>query len=480
MPFTVVELRPNGEVTVKDATGDPRIFRTGKEAAEAATNLSEALGTKFQPRPMKGDNKWRERELARFQNGTYKDLPWAAMYSWWGRDPNVKDHFAHVSTDNPTMVSFTESTAKGVSDIQSRMGVGAYLTKYYGHAYLSSNTIRDMVTDYSMQFENLELKIAVTPEEITEVYSEGPNSCMGKPSHHFKTHIHPASVYGAGDLGVAYLKIDDRITARTVIHLRKKKYVRIYGDNRRLMKVLVGYSKSEHGDFDGARLLRIKCGNGFVAPYLDIDARLKDDGTYLVIDSNYGTIGNNETGCTDPNFHGLNHCERCGERCDQEEIRYMEDSGADWCEDCVDRDGYMCDISGHYYTNRTPWRELTDGRIVSVHAFENDGGATCDRCDRNFMGDGAREFSDVEGESWCATCTTTAHICAETQELFREENTVTMANGDRWSREAFEGGGFTCAITGQNHPTTESVELEDGRLVHESTPSEAREPVNVE
>src|SRR5262249_35481599 len=138
-----------------------------------------------------------------------------------------------------------------------------------------------------------------------------PNSCMSGRAGDYHGPCHPVRVYGAGDLAIAYLEQGDEITARALCWPAKLIYGRPYGDEHRLSAALekAGYTYGHGTKLRGAKLLRIRSGDGFVAPYIDGCPGISDHGDHLEIggdlesDSTTGVILE-ESGET---------CDRCGD-----------------------------------------------------------------------------------------------------------------------------------------------------------------------
>src|SRR5215218_10534460 len=137
---------------------------------------------------------WEEREELRLRDGTYEKLP-------WDLEP-IPQHYAHFSVDDGAKVAFTPSPEKGMVDIQVRMKPGRYLTKFYPQ--LTADDVRRLAIALDKQ---LDVKFAVTAEDIVRVYNNGPSSCMSHPAAHFECgpDRHPCEVYGDSDLQLAYL-----------------------------------------------------------------------------------------------------------------------------------------------------------------------------------------------------------------------------------------------------------------------------------
>jgi len=359
-------------------------FTDGKEATAMSQALTASQGRKWQPRKLVTDDKWKERETKRFQDGAYKHVPWETQKWWKGTKPCL-EHFAHVSIERDAKIAFTMDAHQGSSDIQTRIKPGRYLERYFGDV-LSGDEIRRWVAEFSVTYEPNKLNLATKPKEILDVYVNGPTSCMTHPMPQFISRLvkkHPVEAYAGGDLAVAFLEGDGRApcedcnelcdgcdgealtyNARAVVWPEKKIYGRIYGDADRMHLVLkkAGYSASNA--FAGAKLARIpvsmkllaghvsKCNGAFVCPYLDSNTLVRDDGTHLIIDDVKGTMNARQT-------HGLCidnriKCEGCGQLDMPEEfVRVMDKTGDrsnSACSACVrDNTKFVIDAnSGHY------------------------------------------------------------------------------------------------------------------------------------
>lgn len=273
---------------------------------------------------------WQLRELARFEvENIYLHVPWkkefwadhypiGGLYKFGSRvrQDGTYPHYrlTHVCLENPALVAFTSDSSKGQRDLTTSLRVGRYLRKFYKH--LSDNEIKDWVTLYNESFgESMQIKFAVTPEEIAYVYNEGPESCMKKSD--FSSKIHPCSVYGAGDLAVAYMERKNKITSRAVCWPDKKIHSTIYGDSGRMLPILKQL-KYVRGDMSGAKLLQVRHTTShknsivYVTPYLDGNTTKVSVGEKF----NYiGDIGDKATLFSAGNTNGLGdmmvHCETC-------------------------------------------------------------------------------------------------------------------------------------------------------------------------
>ncbi len=264
------------EPVLDDATQKVRLLSTAQEAAALAAHLSKKFNVKFQPRPVKTGNDWRERERNRFKNGEYKKVVWIKE-PWW---KEIKDHFTHVAVKDPTRVAFTPDDEKGEVDKQISIAPGKYLKTFFGDV-LTSDQIREYAMQHSAEFEDKELKFATTVEEIERVYKPTlGSSCFSNTTK--------ANLYGSGDFAIAYLEKEGKITARVVCVPKRKIYIHPYGDYDRLESALhkLGYKEANYGgdQFSGLRLLKKWHWAGFYADWgrISLKPDPKDD-TFLII-----------------------------------------------------------------------------------------------------------------------------------------------------------------------------------------------------
>ena len=338
---------------------------------------------------------WHAREQRLFDTGIYKRLPWHDA-PW-----NTLPHFAHVSRKSPNKLAFTKNDEHGERDIQTLMRPGRYLTQYF--PALSQDDIRDWCGKYAAENEELELKFATTPDEIEDVYTHGPRSCMSYPARDFDSNVHPTRVYGAGDLAIAYIEDADnesdgdgdnaRVTARAICWPAKKIYGRMYGDISRLCELLEmeGFSQQTHkNSFEGARLLRIENDNDFVAPYLDHIGTVHDNGKFLILSED------DEYNCQETN--GLCQTRHCCDHCNKPTNETYTVDGEQWCEYCRDNDAFYCDgccetIEGSAFIQDHRGRDLCESCAENY--------TCCTTCEEYFNY-GMRD--DMHGNYHCEEC----------------------------------------------------------------------------
>lgn len=380
---------------------------------------------------------WRRRELRRFAFGPYTPTPWAGA-QWYLDSPLSRLHYCHISTQNPGKVAYTENDDKGAADRQTRIRAGRYLQKYFADV-LGSNHIAFWAAKVSLATGESKLQFAMTPDEIESVYVNGPSSCMGaKPDSKFHCNSQPTRVYGAGDLAVAYIDRGGDIPSRVLCWPDKLTYGRVYGDDgafdTELTDLLHGLGYSENYEIEGARLLKIRHGNGFVVPYLDSGMNVSEScGKYLVIESGGDYGSDSEYGTTDEEER--QHCESCEESYDIEHsFYYIESCGVAWCEDCFNN-----------------------------HAY------TCEDCGENFTGDDARYYENLN-KCLCDSCAGNYPHCDECNESSPDSDSMVTVNGDESICEScFDyQNGFVCDGCGDNFTTGENETQESTYKYNES------------
>lgn len=465
-------IRLDTKEPLENEAGEPITFETGPEASTRAKAMSETLGVKVQPRRIVVDSSWHEREQARFDSGEYMRLAWLGEKLWYknviepvistiesrrralvdtlddaevkygGGTPSynkaydeyslkyraldiecetlqTKNHFAHISIDDPLMVAFTKNDEMGLADRQTRMSPEAYLKRYWPDKFTTSE-IDALVQVHNETYVDQSFKLATTPDEIEKVYTNFDRSCSDVASSCMRGYgwnygEHPCRVYGAGDLAIAYLtNKDGETTHRALCWPERKLYSRMYGNGDRLHVRLkmAGYSKSSYYDsgasMEGARLLRIEldCNSEhFVMPYVDENISAKDDGKFLVL-SHAGRICTRQTNGTttdEPGEDDREMCESCEERADETTTVYTranQTQCVSMCECCRDRHAFYCDGHEEYFSDRIESYAVGD-QTWSARYFEQHG-ATSDHTENNYpKEDMVAVIVDAEGATEC-------------------------------------------------------------------------------
>ena len=353
---------------------------------------------------------WRKRELMRFQSLEYRYTPWEDQ-TFWHTDSAIRvrrHHYAHIANNNNKMLAYTPNDDYGIADRQIRLRPGKYLMKHM--PWLRPGEIESAVSAWKGA-EQFKLQIATEPMECEYVYENGPRSCMSGDSDFDGLPHHPAYVYGAGELGVAYFVLPDcdrdeyrPIGARTIVHLEKKLYSdSMYGDYKTLTYLLksAGWEQGGLSAFRGAKLLRVSVENwhdNFLMPYLDIGEEVTDFDTYFRIGDNF-TGGRTVYGAqsTSGMTYPLKSCYECSNTLHGSQIYYA--CGEDYCEDCYNRNFTYCHFCDEVYSNDdTQWYDTLDSSACESCAdtllFE------CDFCELTY----SNSQMDTEMENVCENC----------------------------------------------------------------------------
>lgn len=400
-------------------TGEPieEVSATGRDAAAKAARLTEETGIKHQPRKIIEDNKWEARERARLLDETYKPLPISItdIGLLYRRYPT---HFLHMS-DQPPMIAFTKDAQMGVADRQTRMFIRQYFERYFPDSEEYSpgsdslpGSLKQHIIDRVESIVIPEVKFAKTSKEIVDVYTnydcdcaQVAQSCM---RYNFdKLPCHPTSVYGAGDLAIAYLTNENgQTTHRTVCWPEKKLYSRMYAPDDKLHVALksLGYCKSRYYNcgsgpsFDGAKLLIIELSHRddvYVMPYVDEPLAVERQGNHFVLancSNDYSTSETNGTtlACEEDDEDEQSfYCEHCEESSSDNTLsavytcqRGIHAHGIQyWCEDCRELDSFHCDATGADYSDDVDSFNMANGETWSEGYFDENGGKCDHTCD---------------------------------------------------------------------------------------------------
>ena len=282
------------------------------------------------------DMNWESAVYGALADGTLKAPPWTRERWYRERARSTERHYLHLLPEKPEYVAFYESPDKVARGILTTIRAGRYLKRFFGDC-LNDKQIARLV-EWQIQgvkpdmWVHAQLKFARTPKEIAEVYRRGPASCMHSSVLDSELRIrtksgtgferaHPCSIYGAGDLQVAYLEQTPKeafdlggrpVIARVLCWPEHRAYSRIYPtaelwsrdafrnhddamDARRaLYRRLeqMGWSEQPR-KLVGARLLKQKVYDsfgdveGYLMPYVDRDLRVEDAGEYWRLTTNY-------------------------------------------------------------------------------------------------------------------------------------------------------------------------------------------------
>lgn len=402
---------------------------------------------------------WKDRERLRFDRGEYEHTVWAREQESFTRRDVYRDHYVHVSLENPEMIAYTPDAKYGEADRQVIMKPGRYLKKYFSE--LGNDRIEELVHWFTTgelpnPLKSSKVEITNDPDKVQWVYEHGPQSCMSGTDWR----CHPARVYATEDMGVAYA-LDphnpERVIARAVVCLKNKTYGRVYptpdnyqhdgwssaGHSRLIMNTFadmlgdLDYTDDDGSDFHGMKLRKEKFksdsrGNHYIMPYIDGDYGVETEAEwdYFRIatcdssDSNAKSTGGSIRVNGSVRMVEEYNCPCCGEECDEDEttpvVTEVSSSGTAvwdsdrWCPDCVDQSTFYCEILHRTVADSIGYCHLGDGRTVNQPYAD-------EYC---FMS----EYDDEYYE------------CGEFVEV--------MDNGQvrNWTREQFRRHGFTCPV----------------------------------
>lgn len=346
------------------------------------------------------------REHRRSYNGEYERPLWASS--------TPDHHYVHVSKEDQALVAYTPTPRHAAEDRQLRVRPGRYLASIGW----DNERIKEAVAEYDVTVRAPVLRFALTPDEIEAVYLRGPTSCMSHGVSDYRTNgTHPVRVYGAGDLAIAYIGTETRVTARALCWPTKMVYSRVYGDAAKLKRLLeaAGYHSDNggaEGEFDGAKLLRLECDRGIVAPYIDYYG-IDDCGDHLVIRCACEYSADETNGLLKDN--GLTCCS-CGERYDDED--HMQNVDDDlYCEYCFDERFYRCDAcSEAVFSDDT--RGDDDGQYCE-DCFDRRF-TCCERCDEHVRN---HDIITVDDRPICRDCCDEHYSdCEECGETFENDD----------------------------------------------------------
>ena len=381
---------------------------------------------------------------------------------WWKENETIwATHFTHVSLSDPKLLAYCQTEEKGERGIYTPIKPGKYLTKYFA----SVLTAKQIAFYAAWQAKGLPpsesattFLLATTPEDICDVYTRGPRSCMDGENFNDRPTM-PVRVYGAGDLAIAYMTGETKrpgvdVVSRCLVWPEKKVAGRVYptpgcwqSDGydsdaqgnayyNALWSALkdAGYKFLHEGvSFDGARITKIKGRHGdYVMPYLDNDYNVDDHGDYFVMvasdDGEYqccridGTCEQREP--DEPEYDYS--CDRCGDGINNEwdtyEVYTSRRHSETWCQHCCDNHAFACEGYNRFYAcDSVDEVSVSDRHYCEYYADEN-----------FYQSDDSGDWFDPD-----------------------DNDKIEMADGEVWAASEFADHGFICAITGQNLHTKE-------------------------
>lgn len=382
---------------------DRHTYADPKVAKKACVKLSEASkefnsGWKFMLKTVienAASTNWRGWMQWRFHTGEYVKPVWKDEE--WAND--FPDHFAHPSAQDPYRIAYIADQTQGLRDKFVVTTPGRYLTQFYSHK-LTAVEISRWATKFDSEAE---LVFYSTPEEIAEGYKSGISSCMSYQDSHFRSKVHPTTIYGAGDFQLAILKRANRSVGRALVLPAKKRWVRLYGDTNRMADQLsaLGYRQGTPMDFVGARLLRMdqvfSDAPGVVMPYLDLGLHSDFDpndeallrvalrGKITGMAHAYGVVNISSEAVRIP-------CGHCGDYITENQpIVFVGGSiGRSWHENCATRNDTIlkCDFTNTWFR---------DSDNFPIHpVFKANGEASGKHICKTYLDDFSEQLIEIE------------------------------------------------------------------------------------
>lgn len=205
------------------------------------------------------------REDAKIAAGEYTLLPDHMLDKMTG-SRRRRYHYPRIT--NGAMISFYETESMARLDRLTEMKATRYITRYLT---ASDEDGEDKMWDYMAELglasNAVFLGFATSREDIRFIYENGPESCMsGKAGQYHNDKVHPAEAYASPDLGVAYLlrggedmRADGvEIVGRALCNMNDKSWVRLYGEHKRMEKLLEAEGFQEDPScLGGCRLLKL-------------------------------------------------------------------------------------------------------------------------------------------------------------------------------------------------------------------------------
>lgn len=236
---------------------------------------------------------------------------------------------------------------------QQLMKFGKFLKKLGCYSDAQVRESSSALKAYVEMFNGAELQFTTTGEEVRRVYEDGPNSCMSNES--------AVQIYVGDDVSVAYVKIGDRIVARTVVcknpHIGLQ-WVCIYG-NRDIIIPLLERAGYESGDLNGCRVPVVTDYSGnIMCPYIDGPDYANLDGDFI----EFCTHGDHHVQQQSGYLEERKHCLECGDSMHPDEAHYSEHEDDDYCSECYH--------SEHIERNGE-WYNINQDCVVQLHCGEH-------------------------------------------------------------------------------------------------------------
>lgn len=237
---------------------------------EACAPIAGSCAPRAQGRFTTDDN-WHRwflaREQVRIDRSVYKT---SEVLDWLNSCLPIA---AHIHPEDKALVRYTPSVEMGEKDRRITTTLGRLLKKLYPMS--EDHTVEDIVTSHMAEV-NAECEF-LQGSAIVEAYTAGPHSCMKEKrvySHVDGLEHHPAEVYDHPNIACAVLRnADGKISARCMVRLEEKVFIRNYGSSA-LRKILLskGFKSGSWVGQEFKTIEKEKVNSEFstyVFPYLD-------------------------------------------------------------------------------------------------------------------------------------------------------------------------------------------------------------------
>jgi hypothetical protein len=247
---------------------------------------------------------WQHREVERFRDGTYKDIPIDLPY------PTL--HFVHraIKSEDLTMIAYTPNEEYGKADRQVQIRLGKYLKKVWPDmpdTEVQEHTVRlrGIISSEGVEYTLSFAKDRDTIDRIfeTEMYACNSTSISCMHGKFTEWEHRPYHVYAnSPDVAVAYLSQGESILARSVVSTKNSAYVRLYSVDRRdclcsHLRIELEKAGYRHGTLEGSRLTKLPSRSRVeVLPYIDPGGQwVTDEGEYWKVTGNSIGYANEHT-----------------------------------------------------------------------------------------------------------------------------------------------------------------------------------------
>lgn len=407
--FVTTGLR--GTIRAETPNRSPRyVFVTGKEASEWIKNEAY-YNSKVDYRvfPLTIDDLWYNgAPLADYlktldtwedrEKETYGDKSKLCWHDepWFSTVHTELKHYLEVTDEG--FVRYYMNLSDSRRNIKcGSTTIGRYLNTFADQYKIDSAEIARLSIRHSETFEkeNYKLHFTTDPDQIEEVYVNGPSSCMSIPMWHedidpddddgYFEDIpeHPTRVYGnSPDLALAYLtNKQGEYSARTLVWPDKKIYGRVYGDEDRITTRLKeqGYTQNH---LEGARIKKVPVPHpegrekpAYLGPYVDYCPYVHEKGEFLIISKTFNPKTSVAAQMTGGILYSHRYCPECDANSQFDGVNAREVNET-YCSDCAKIHLWYCEHC-NYHSSK-------NDKPTTVYVGKDETQDVCPYCVRNY------------------------------------------------------------------------------------------------